>query len=159
MTVTPTGLEAGEPPNVVPGVADVVCDCRAMPGQGEGDVLALIDEALAGVGDYEVELLEPLEGGTESEVDTPLFAAIEAFAAERLPGAVALPAVTPGFSDSYFARRDLGTVAYGFAPVFAMDAAVYAAGAHAADESLAVADLLTMAEFHVFAADSLGGRL
>lgn len=159
LTVTPTGLEAGEPPNVIPGVADVICDCRTLPGQSLEDITGHVDSALAGLGDYEVEMLEPLEGGTESAVDTPLYAAIEDFVARRLPDAVALPAVTPGFSDSAFVRGALGTVAYGFAPVFAMDPQLYAAGAHAADESLAIADLVTMAEFHVFAADSLGGRL
>jgi acetylornithine deacetylase/succinyl-diaminopimelate desuccinylase-like protein len=159
LTVTPTGLEAGEPPNVVPGAADVVCDCRALPGQGLDDVTGHVEAALAGLGDYEVEMLEPLEGGTESPVGTPLFAAIEEFVAERLPGAVVVPVVSPGFSDSYFVRRDLGTAAYGFAPVFAMDPGLYLAGAHAADESLAIEDLVTMAEFHLFAADSLGGRL
>ncbi len=159
LTVTPTGLDAGEPPNVVPGAADVVCDCRALPGQGLDDVTGHVEAALAGLGDYEVEVLEPLEGGTESAAEGPLFAAIEEFVADRLPGAVTMPVVTPGFSDSYFARRDLGTAAYGFAPVFAMDPRLYAAGWHAADESLAIEDLVTMTEFHVAAADSLGGRL
>jgi acetylornithine deacetylase/succinyl-diaminopimelate desuccinylase-like protein len=159
LTVTPTGLEAGEPANVVPMIADVVCDCRALPGQDVDDVIGHVESALDGIGDHELELLEPLEGGTESPADTPLFAAIEAFVAERLRGAVALPIVSPGFSDSYFVRRDLGTTAYGFAPVFAMDPGDYYAGVHAADESLAIEDLVTMAELHLFAADSLGGRL
>jgi acetylornithine deacetylase/succinyl-diaminopimelate desuccinylase-like protein len=159
LTVTPSGLHAGEPANVVPGHADVVCDCRALPGQGVEDVMAHVDRALAGIGDYEVELLEPLEGGTESPTETPLFAAIAEFTAERVPGAVLLPAVTPGFTDSHWVRRELGTAAYGFAPVFAMDPEEYSRGFHATDESLAIDDLVTMAEFHVRAADALGGRL
>lgn len=159
LTVTPTGLEAGEPANVIPPFADVVCDCRALPGQGLDDVTGHVERALDGLCRYELELLEPLEGGTESATDTPLYEVIEAYIAEREPGAVALPAVTPGFTDSHWVRRELGTTAYGFAPVFAMDPQVYSGGVHAADESLAVDDLVAMAEFHVRAADALGGRL
>jgi acetylornithine deacetylase/succinyl-diaminopimelate desuccinylase-like protein len=159
MTVTPTGLEAGEPANVIPPFADVVCDCRALPDQGLDDVTGHVERALEGLCRFELEVLEPLEGGTESPLDTPLFAAIEDYIAERAPGAVALPAVTPGFTDSHWVRGALGTVAYGFAPVFGMDPEVYFAGVHAADESLAVDDLVAMTEFHVRAADALGGRL
>ena len=32
MTVTPTGLQTHEPANVIPPFADVICDCRALPG-------------------------------------------------------------------------------------------------------------------------------
>ena len=155
LTVTPTGADAGEPANVIPGHADLVCDVRALPGQDTDDVLAHVDRALAGV-EHEVELLEPLEGGTESPLDSPLYAAIEAYVGERLPGAELLPIVTPGFTDSHWVRSAWGSDAYGVAPVFEMDPLAYAAGVHSTDESLAVADLGEMAEFHLYLARALG---
>ena len=45
MTVTPTGLATGEPANVIPPFADVVCDCRAVPGQGEAEIRAHVERA------------------------------------------------------------------------------------------------------------------
>jgi hypothetical protein len=49
-------------------------------------------------------------------------------------------------------RSELGTIAYGFAPVFSMDVQEYLRGMHGADESLAVADLVEMTEFSLRAA-------
>ena len=103
MTITPTGLQTHEPANVIPPFADVICDCRALPGQGLDDVREQLDRALAGI-EYELELLEPLEGGTESPTDTPLYRICEEYVRERLPGAELLPIVTPGFTDSHWVR-------------------------------------------------------
>ena len=155
LTVTPTGLEALEPPNVVPACADVVCDCRALPGQGEDDVRGHVAEALGDDLDYELEFLEPLEGGTESPIDTPLYRACEEYVAERAPGAQLLPLVEPGFTDSHWVRSAFDTVAYGFAPVFSTDLDAYMDGIHAADECIHVDDLLAMTEFHLHAIEAL----
>jgi acetylornithine deacetylase/succinyl-diaminopimelate desuccinylase-like protein len=149
MTVTPTGLRTTEPANVIPPCADVVCDCRALPGQTVDDIHEHVRRAVGSDFRYEVELLEPLVGGTESPTDTPLYRTIEAYVAQRLPGAVLFPVVTPGFTDSHWIRDAHGTVAYGFAPVFSMDARAYESAAHGADEALDVADLVEMTEFHL----------
>jgi acetylornithine deacetylase/succinyl-diaminopimelate desuccinylase-like protein len=155
MTVTPTGLHTHEPPNVVPPFADVICDCRLLPRQTEADIHDHVDGALGDGFRYELELLEPLAGGTESDIDTPLYRACQEYVAARIPGAEILPLVTPGFSDSHWIRTAFGTVAYGFAPVFATDLAAYLGGAHGADECIDVADLEEMAEFHVHTARTL----
>lgn len=156
-TITPTGLEAGEPVNVIPPAADVICDCRLLPGSTEDDLRGLVAEAVGNDVDYEVEVLEPLSGGTESPTDSPLYAACEAFVAERLPGAELLPIVSPGFSDSFWIRQAWETTAYGFAPVFSTDPEVYSAGFHAADESIDTADLVTMTDLAEHAIASLTG--
>jgi acetylornithine deacetylase/succinyl-diaminopimelate desuccinylase-like protein len=156
MTVTPTGLATHEPPNVIPPFADVVCDCRLLPGQTENDLRGHVDEALRGDIRYDLDLLEPLAGGTESPIDTPLYRACEEYVAARLPGAQLLPLVTPGFTDSHWVRAGMGTVAYGFAPVFATDLEAYNDGVHGADEQIAVADLVEMAELNVHAIRALG---
>ncbi len=154
MTITPTGLRTHEPANVIPPFADVVCDCRALPGQTLDDVRDHLDQALAGIG-YELELLEPMEGGTESPTDTPLYRICEEYVQERLPGAELLPVVTPGFTDSHWVRRAHDTVAYGFAPVFATPLPVYLDGMHGADEAIDVADLAEMTAFNLRAIRSL----
>jgi acetylornithine deacetylase/succinyl-diaminopimelate desuccinylase-like protein len=126
-----------------------------MPGSTEADLHALVAAAVGDDIAYELEVLEPLEGGTESPIDTPLFAACEAFVRETVPGAEILPVIGAGFSDSYFVRREWGTTAYGFAPVFSTDIELYTAGFHAADERLDVADLVTMSNLASHAIDSL----
>jgi len=155
MTVTPTGLRTHEPANVIPPFADVICDCRALPGQTLDDVRAHIDDALAGI-DHELELLEPLAGGTSSPIDTPLYRICEEYVAERLPDARLLPIVTPGFTDSHYVRAAYGTVAYGFAPVFSTPLDVYLDGMHGADEAIEVADLAEMTQFNLAAVRALG---
>jgi acetylornithine deacetylase/succinyl-diaminopimelate desuccinylase-like protein len=155
MTVTPTGLQTFEPANVIPPFADVICDCRALPEQTTADIRAHVDGALGDGFTYELELLEPLTGGTESPLDTPLYRACEGYVAARLPGATLLPFVSPGFSDSHWVREAHGTVAYGFAPVFATDWKAYLDGAHGADECIEVADLVEMAQFHLHALQAL----
>ncbi|MCB0870703.1 MAG: M20/M25/M40 family metallo-hydrolase [Solirubrobacterales bacterium] len=151
MSVTPTGLATREPANVVPPVVEIVCDCRALPGQDERDVRAHLEAALGNDIEWEMELLEPMEGGEESAVGTALYRACEDFLAERLPGAVLMPMVTAGFTDSHWVRQAGGTVAYGFAPVFATEVGEYLRSMHGADEKIRIDDLVTMAEFHLYA--------
>jgi acetylornithine deacetylase/succinyl-diaminopimelate desuccinylase-like protein len=155
LTVTPTGLETHEPANVIPPFADLVCDCRTLPGQGEDDILAHVERALDGQVRYEVELLEPLAGGTSSPVDTTLFRATAEYVEARLPGAVLLPLISAGFTDSHWIREAFGTDAYGFAPVFTTPLDEYESGIHGADERLAVDDLVEMVRFNLHAARAL----
>ena len=155
LTVTPTGTRTYEPANVIPPYADVICDCRALPGQSEADIRAHVAAALGDQIPYELELLEPLAGGTESEIGTPLYEAIASWADERVPGATLLPLISTGFTDSHWVREAWGTVAYGFAPVIHGDPMAYLDAAHADDESIALADIEEMAEFHLRAARSL----
>jgi acetylornithine deacetylase/succinyl-diaminopimelate desuccinylase-like protein len=155
MTITPTGLRTDEPSNVIPPYADLICDCRTLPGEGEAEIREQVERALGGAVDYELELAEPLTGGTESPIDTPLYRACEEYVAERRPGAELLPAMTPGFTDSHWVRAAHGTVAYGFAPVFATDPIAYGESAHGADESIEIADLVEMTRFHLHAIDRL----
>jgi acetylornithine deacetylase/succinyl-diaminopimelate desuccinylase-like protein len=154
MTITPTGLQTFEPSNVIPPFADVICDVRTLPGDGEEEIREQVELALGGTAGYDFELLEPLAGGTESPTGTALYRACEDYVAERLPGAVLFPALTPGFSDSHWVRKEHGTVAYGFAPVFHTDPATYMDTAHAADEAIEVADLVEMTRFHLHVLES-----
>ena len=155
MTVTPTGTRSYEPANVIPPFADLICDCRAMPSQTESDVREEVAGALGAGLEYELELLEPLEGGTESPIDTPLYRVLEKYVTDRVPGTLLFPVVTPGFTDSHWVRRSHGTVAYGFAPVLFTEPRHYMRAAHGADESIDVEDLAEMVRFHIYALEGL----
>ncbi len=157
LTVVPTGLRTYEPPNVVPPFADVICDCRALPGQGEPEIRDHVAAALGNGFEHEIELLEPLAGGTESPIETDLYRVLEEWVAERLPGAALVPMIDAGFTDSHWVRGAFGTVAYGFAPALETGAAAYLEAAHGADEAIALADLVEMAAFHLHALRALSG--
>ncbi len=158
LTVTPTGVNSFEPANVIPPYVDLTCDCRALPGGDLAEIEAHIAAALDGGPAYEIELLEPLEGGTASPATGPLYDAIEAWTSERLPAATLLPILGTGFSDSAFVRKAFGTVAYGFAPVFVTDPSDYYGGMHSADEQIAIDDLEAMTDFNLAAIDAVAGR-
>ena len=148
LTVAPTGLRTYEPPNVVPPFADVICDCRALPGQTEGDIAEHVERALGNGFAYELELIEPLAGGTESPTDTPLYRALEDYVSRRADAEL-LPLLSAGFTDSHWIREAFGTVAYGFAPVLFGDVDEYLTAAHGADEAIEIDDLVEMADFHL----------
>jgi acetylornithine deacetylase/succinyl-diaminopimelate desuccinylase-like protein len=138
-TVSPTMIEASRKRNVIPARCDVVCDCRLLPGQTQAEAEAEI-RAYLGDDDYELEWLEEV-GGTRSELETPLWTAIEAFVSTEEAGARLAPVVLAGFTDSHFMREAFGTVCYGFFPLRAMDAETAARLVHSADERIAVEDL------------------
>jgi acetylornithine deacetylase/succinyl-diaminopimelate desuccinylase-like protein len=137
--LSPTMISASQRTNVIPGLCEVVCDCRLLPGDTPADVEPLIRSAL-GEDPCELEWIEVV-GGTRSPLATPLWDAIEGFVAEDDPGAGVVPIVSPGFTDSHFLRQAFGTVAYGFFPMRTMDSDLAARLVHSADERIAVEDL------------------
>ncbi len=139
LTVAPTMIEASKKRNVIPGVCEVVCDCRLLPGQSEEEAAAAI-RAFLGEDGYELEWIERV-GGTRSSIHTPFWAAIEEWVAREDPGAAVVPAVLPGFTDSHHVREAFGAIAYGFFPMRKMGAEVAARLVHSADERVPVDDL------------------
>jgi acetylornithine deacetylase/succinyl-diaminopimelate desuccinylase-like protein len=108
-----------------------------------------------GEGDYELEVLES-HGGTRSPIDTPLWAAVDAWIQEVEPGARAAPTCVAGFTDSHWFRQTFGTVAYGFFPARAMQVEVAARLIHSADERVPVEDLELGVSFLRHAAQAIG---
>src|SRR5207249_10170995 len=139
LTVAPTMIEASHKRNVIPGRCEVTVDCRLLPGQTEAEAEGVVREWL-GDGGYEIEWRGG-QGGTRSELATPLWSAIEEFVGTLEPGARAVPICVAGFTDSHWLRESFGTVAYGFFPLKAMSAEVAARLIHSADERIPVADL------------------
>jgi acetylornithine deacetylase/succinyl-diaminopimelate desuccinylase-like protein len=112
-TATPTIVSAGYKDNVIPGEATVVIDGRTLPGE---DVGSFIAELRAIVGpEPELEVLRAAPP-VESDIDTPLYHLIAAKIEAADPGAVAVPWMLPGATDSKFFAQ-LGAVCYGFSPV------------------------------------------
>ena len=152
--VSPTMVSASERTNVIPGLCEVICDCRLLPGDTPADVEPEIRAAL-GEDSYDLEWVEVV-GGTRSPLATPLWEAIESFVAENDPDAGLVPIVSPGFTDSHFLREAFGTVAYGFLPMRTMDPELAARLVHSADERIAVEDLELGVRFLRHVAATLG---
>jgi acetylornithine deacetylase/succinyl-diaminopimelate desuccinylase-like protein len=138
-TASPTVVHAGSKVNVIPGRAEAELDGRIAVGSSEAELLAEL-RALAGP-DIELELLGPSRPPTVTPPGDRLFDLLAEVVAEHHPGAVAVPTVTPGFTDAKFWSQ-LGTACYGFAPVrLEPDDPDFAAMFHGDDERVPVAGL------------------
>jgi acetylornithine deacetylase/succinyl-diaminopimelate desuccinylase-like protein len=155
-TIAPTRLHGSTARNVMPARASVECDCRVLPGTAEADLEAELRAALGDDVAYELEFLEPPIGGSVSPIGTPLFEACRRFVAENDPGAVLLPTLCTGFTDSHFMRAAFGSVAYGFWPMRHTPYEIAAAGIHSTDERIHVDDLGYATRFHVEACRAIG---
>jgi acetylornithine deacetylase/succinyl-diaminopimelate desuccinylase-like protein len=138
-TIAPTSLEGTGKRNVIPGLCEVFCDCRILPGERPEEIERLVRAALGSEG-YELEWGETI-GGSRSALHTPLWEALGSFLAEEEPGAALAPVLLPGFTDSHYMRRRFGTICYGFFPARAMHPELAARLVHSADERAAVEDL------------------
>jgi acetylornithine deacetylase/succinyl-diaminopimelate desuccinylase-like protein len=112
-TTSPTMLAAGKKINVIPSSASAQIDGRIIPGQSVEAFLAEVQRVVGD--DLTVTVLEQHDG-TVFPSDTPLYEAIRRALGQHDPGAVVVPYMIPGFTDS-FAYGRLGAVCYGFSPV------------------------------------------
>ena len=156
-TIAPTRLRGSDARNVMPARASVECDCRVLPGTTEAELEAELAAALGTDVPYEIEFLEPPNGGSISSIDTPLFDLCRRWVDANDPGAILLPTLCTGFTDSHFMRAAFGTVAYGFWPMRHTPYEVAAAGIHSVDERVHVDDLGYATRFHVEALREIGG--
>ncbi|MPZ71630.1 MAG: M20/M25/M40 family metallo-hydrolase [Nitriliruptorales bacterium] len=134
-TVSPTMLGGGTVTNVIPSVAEAHLDGRIAIGSTAEELVAEV-AALAG-DSIELEIVRTHEPH-EAPADTELFRTIGDVVGEHHPGAVAVPSVTPGFTDSHYWSK-MGAVCYGFSPVrLAAHDPPFAQLFHAADERIPV---------------------
>ena len=152
-TYSPTIIEASRQRNVIPSVCKVTVDSRLLPGQSSEDSERIVREVL-GEGDYELEWIEAT-GGTRSELETPLWDAIDSWVQANDPGTGVAPTCLAGFTDSHWMRQAFGTVAYGFFPMRAMEPEVAAFLIHSANERIAVDDLELAVDFYRSAAEAV----
>ena len=152
-TYAPTMVTASQKRNVIPNLCEVTVDSRLLPGQTPADSEAIV-RAVLGDGDYELEFIEAA-GGTRSELDTPLWQAIDGWVQATEPGALPVPICLPGFTDSHWMREAFGTVAYGFFPMRAMASEVATLLVHSANERIPVDDLELAVDFYRHAAQAI----
>jgi acetylornithine deacetylase/succinyl-diaminopimelate desuccinylase-like protein len=112
-TASPTVLAGGKKVNVIPSTASVLVDGRMLPGQTVEGFLAEVQRVVGD--DLRVRILEQHEGEV-FRTDTPLFDAIGRVIERHHAGALAVPFMIPGFTDSH-AYAKLGATCYGFTPV------------------------------------------
>jgi acetylornithine deacetylase/succinyl-diaminopimelate desuccinylase-like protein len=156
VTIAPTRLFGSSARNVMPGRASVECDCRILPGDTPDLLEAELRAALGDDIPYEIEFHEKLVGGTVASVDTPLYRVCQDFLDQRDPGAVLLPTISTGFTDSHFLRSAFGTTAYGFWPVRHTPSDVLYSGVHNRDERIHVDDLGYALDFTLHACRAVG---
>ena len=112
-TFAPTIVHGGTKINVIPDRVDLKLDIRTLPGQGEPEVRAMLDEALGDLAP-KVELLASADDpSTASPIDTPLWDALGRVTQDFYAGSKIVPFMTVGATDARFFRR-LGTTSYGF---------------------------------------------
>lgn len=151
VTLVPTKVRASEKANVIPSRAETLVDCRVPPGGGPDEVRAILGDVLGPLADGVEVDFEGQEQviGNRSPADTPLADAIAAWLAEADPGAVLVPVVMPGFSDSHpFRRTFKSATVYGFCPQRAYGWLEAWPLIHSADERVATADLDLAAGFY-----------
>ena len=139
-TFAPTMISASRKRNVIPALCKVIVDCRLLPGQTPEEIERTVRAVLGTDIEYDLEFLKA-EGGTRSALDTPLWSAAESFVSQLEPGAVPVPVICAGFTDSHWLREAFGAVAYGFFPYRTMPPELAATLIHAADERVPASDL------------------
>jgi acetylornithine deacetylase/succinyl-diaminopimelate desuccinylase-like protein len=114
-TVALTVLQAGYKPNVIPGRAEAVLDCRLLPDTDPARFLAKLRDTIADP-TIRIEVLQQAQPSPESPTDHPMFRAIETAAKRVYPRATVSPFMTTAGTDSRFFRRR-GIPSYGILPV------------------------------------------
>jgi acetylornithine deacetylase/succinyl-diaminopimelate desuccinylase-like protein len=115
VSLAPTRIFASDKINVIPSQARLAVDCRVPAGLGQQAALEAIEEVV-GPGDYRIEWTEQVIGN-RSPIDSPMAEFIRRWIAGQDPGALCVPTVLPGFTDSRTFRDAFPEcAAYGFFP-------------------------------------------
>jgi len=142
-SIVPTIIKGGFRTNVIPAEAEATLDVRAVPDE---DIAALADSLRKLINDPSVEVMPPGRGRPSSAPSTlgsEMFHALESAQREVFPGAVTLPMMLTGATDSAQLRVK-GVQAYGLGSV-ASD--VELASIHGNDERLSIAGLGKFLEY------------
>jgi acetylornithine deacetylase/succinyl-diaminopimelate desuccinylase-like protein len=114
-TITPTILEAGIRVNVIPSEATANLNVRMLPGDSINELIAQMGKI---VNDPQIRFQMAPEHGENappSEITTPLYQTIERLTPQEFPGAIALPFLSTGATDSASLRLHK-VQAYGLVP-------------------------------------------
>jgi acetylornithine deacetylase/succinyl-diaminopimelate desuccinylase-like protein len=157
-TFAPTIAHGGTKINVIPDRVDLEVDIRTLPGHGEAEVRAMLDEALGELAP-KVELVAAQDDpSTASPTDTPLWDSLGRVTQAFYEGSKIVPFMTVGATDARFFRR-IGTTSYGFGLFStALSFEDYGSMFHGDDERVDVESLeLSTDMWEALARDLLGG--
>jgi acetylornithine deacetylase/succinyl-diaminopimelate desuccinylase-like protein len=143
-TVVPTVIKAGFRTNVIPSEAEATLDVRALPDE---DLDSFYAELRRVIGDPKVEVIpSKLRGrpvSRPSRLDTEMFRALEHAQRRMFPGAITLPQMSSGATDSAQLRAK-GVEAYGFGPIVDEHDSH---GAHSDDERVLESSIPKLVEY------------
>jgi acetylornithine deacetylase/succinyl-diaminopimelate desuccinylase-like protein len=137
-TISPDVVHAGVKYNVIPGDAEVIVDCRLLPGTTEPDCRAmLIDRlgaTLAAVCEFELLVYgSPVEAPAEGA----LFDLLVSTIVDHDPQGIPLPAMAPFGTDAK-STGPLGVPTYGFSPLMLDPEERFLERFHGVDERVSV---------------------
>jgi acetylornithine deacetylase/succinyl-diaminopimelate desuccinylase-like protein len=104
--MTPTVLEAGGKVNVIPQYADMIFDCRILPGHDRETIKNYLRKALGKKLFKQIEIIpiEPTQLATTNTSKDPFYELAEEIMNEMHPGAKLVPMLSAGSTDSKFFR-------------------------------------------------------
>jgi len=139
-TIAPTVVKGGTKENIIPDEVELRFDCRLLPGFDEKFVEEYVKK-VAGDIDYQLEFIHT-QPASFSELDTPLYKAIERTLGENIKDAILAPYLSTGATDSRFIRWKYNTCAYGFHPILAdMKLSEFLKMVHGVDERISVKNI------------------
>ncbi len=133
-SIVPTIIKGGFRVNVIPAEAEATLDVRALPDENVDELLATLRKV---INDPEIEImrgnkLNDRPAGAPSSIHNEMFGALERAQSKLFPGAVTLPMMGTGATDSAQLRAK-GVQAYGIGPPTSDDDALRV---HGNDERL-----------------------
>jgi acetylornithine deacetylase/succinyl-diaminopimelate desuccinylase-like protein len=113
-TIAITSIKGGDKINVIPAQVQATLDCRLIPGYSPEAMKTKIEQIVSPY-DVSVELVGSSQG-TEMEVDSEFYRALEDVLKGLRPNAVMVPYLLPGGTDGRFLVAK-GMKVYGFIPL------------------------------------------
>ncbi|MHA1148753.1 MAG: M20/M25/M40 family metallo-hydrolase [Promethearchaeota archaeon] len=119
--INPTGLKGSDKVNVIPQYAELVLDCRLLPGHNRDTIKKYLRKALGKKLYKEIEIfpIEPTQPATINSINNPFWKIVENIMGEMHEGARLVPMLSAGSTDSKFIR-ERGSYSLGMCP-FRMD--------------------------------------
>ena len=115
-TISITMLSGSKQTNVIPNAATCNLDVRLLPGESTDEFLKALKAVIADPS-VKIENVNRFKPPNSSPIDTELFSLIARKTKENHPGAVVTTTMLSGYTESQLYRQ-LGIVAYGWAPVY-----------------------------------------
>ncbi len=116
-TVSVGIVKAGLKYNIIPGSAEIVIDCRTLPGTDEPSMRKELGRRIGPdlLSRVEIEL-QQVGPAVQAPLDSPLYLLLEDVIASRDPDGVPLPFLAPFATDAKHLAR-IGVPTYGFSPL------------------------------------------